>query len=133
MNSYGYELILDLHKCIVPGKNTFFGSWKRRRFLGKFFRNLCHEIDMVPCKLVFWDDMWVLPWNRQTKPRTTGTSAVQFIITSNITIHVLEKLDAVYINIFSCKEFDPLIALSFCRRYLVVGENESNYQFIERK
>ncbi len=39
-----------------------------------------------------------------------GTSVIQFITTSNITIHTLDEMKRVYINIFSCKEFDEELA-----------------------
>ncbi len=38
-------------------------------------------------------------------------------MTSNITIHTLDDLKAVYINIFSCKDFDSAIAITFTRAW----------------
>jgi S-adenosylmethionine/arginine decarboxylase-like enzyme len=72
---------------------------------------------MQRAKLVFWDDVGVPEDQKQTLPHTTGTSAVQFILTSNITIHTLDKLKNVYINIFSCKDFDNYAALRFSSKY----------------
>ena len=46
-----------------------------------------------------------------------GTSAIQFITTSNVTIHALDVLKRVYLNIFSCKEFDELEAEEFAARW----------------
>jgi S-adenosylmethionine/arginine decarboxylase-like enzyme len=46
-----------------------------------------------------------------------GISLVQFIKTSNITIHTLDTLKRVYLNIFSCKHFDPQKVLSFSEAY----------------
>lgn len=105
MKRYGNELILDLHGCD--------SSLFTRKHLRRFFRELCTLIDMTPTKLVFWDDVGVLPEERQTEPHLKGTSAVQFILTSNITIHTLDLLGAVYVNIFSCKDFDVTEALNF--------------------
>ena len=55
----------------------------------------------------------VHPDEQQTEPHLKGTTAVQFILTSNIVIHTLDLLGAVYVNIFSCKDFDPKIAADF--------------------
>lgn len=100
MESYGKELILDLHQCDA-GKFT-------RDWLKVFFSELCELIDMTPEDLHFWDDLDVPEDQRQTDPKTKGTSAVQFILTSTITIHTLDELQSVYVNIFSCKEFDEV-------------------------
>jgi len=99
---YGYELILDLHGCDTKTFN--------RKSLTAYFKALCNAIQMKRCKLVFWDDLGVPEEERQTSPHTTGTSAVQFILTSNVTVHTLDLLGSAYINIFSCKQFDPRVA-----------------------
>lgn len=102
---YGEELILDLHNCDTT-KFT-------RRMIEQFFHELCHLIDMKRCDLYFWDDVGVPDEDRQTHPKTKGTSAVQFILTSTIVIHTLDLMKAVYVNIFSCKEFNTDEAAQF--------------------
>ncbi|MBU0958864.1 MAG: S-adenosylmethionine decarboxylase [Nanoarchaeota archaeon] len=102
---YGKELILDIHNCDVAKFN--------RKSIKQYFKELCALIDMSPCKLVFWDDISVPKEDKQTLPHTKGTSAVQFILTSNITIHTLDVLGKVFINIFSCKDFDSNSAAKF--------------------
>ncbi len=119
---YGFELILDLHHC---DSATF-----NRKSLRKFFKKLCDVIDMEPCKLCFWDDVGVAAEERQTSPHTKGTSAVQFILTSNITVHTLDILQAVYINIFSCKSFDQQVAEKISRDWFCAKDCRSH--FIER-
>ena len=101
---YGKELILDLHEC---DKSTF-----NRISIQGFFTELCELIDMEACDLHFWDDVGVPLEERQTDSKTKGTSAIQFIVTSNITIHTLDKLHNVYLNIFSCKNFDSDVVAS---------------------
>ena len=96
--AYGAELILDLHDCDV-GQFT-------RQGIESFFAELCDTIDMERCDLHFWDDVGVPLEEQQTSPKTMGTSAVQFILTSTIVIHTLDVLKAAYVNIFSCKAFD---------------------------
>ncbi len=107
--SYGKELILDLHGCDAVTFN--------RESLDGYFERLCDAIDMVRCERYWWDDVGVSPEEQQMTPHTKGTSAVQFILTSNITIHTLDLLEAVYVNIFSCKDFDAAVASSFTAKW----------------
>ena len=100
--AYGMELILDLHGCNVTKFN--------RGDIDLYFKNICDAIDMQKCERFWWDDVGVPEDLKQTLPHTKGTSAVQFILTSNITIHTLVLLKSVYLNIFSCKMFDARMA-----------------------
>jgi S-adenosylmethionine/arginine decarboxylase-like enzyme len=102
---YGAELVLDLHEC---DPTTF-----TRNSLDSFFTELCELIDMEKCVVHFWDDVGVPEEEQQTLPHTKGTSAVCFILTSSIVVHTLDLMGAVYVNIFSCKDFDPDAAANF--------------------
>lgn len=108
-NGYGKELILDLHDCSPELFN--------RATLTNFMVRLCDLIDMEREDLHFWDDLETPPEERETEPHLVGTSAVQFIRTSNITIHTLELMKRVYLNIFSCKDFDDEATTKFCEEY----------------
>lgn len=121
MNKYGKELILDIHNC---DPKTF-----NRKYLKEFFKELCKAIDMNRAKLVWWDDHGVAEEEQQTLPHLKGTSAVQFIMTSSIVIHTLDLLGSVYINIFSCKDFDSELTKTFCEDWFkgkVVNLHEIN-------
>lgn len=107
--AYGQELILDLHGCDV--------SRFTRHGIERFCAELCELIDMERCDLYFWDDVGVPEDERQTHPKTKGTSAVQFILTSTIVIHTLDLMKAAYVNIFSCKEFDTKEAAKFTAKW----------------
>ena len=72
---------------------------------------------MERCDLHFWDDVGVPEHERQTDPKTRGTSAVQFILTSTIVIHTLDLMKSAYVNIFSCKKFDTDDAARFTARW----------------
>ena len=74
-------------------------------------------IDMERCELFWWDDYGLPVEEQQTEPHLKGTSAVQFIMTSNITIHTLDLMGNVYLNIFSCKDFDTKKAKNFSRKF----------------
>lgn len=119
---YGYELVIDLHNCDI---STF-----NRESLENYFEKLCEAIDMQRCEMHFWDDVGVPPEEQQTSPHTKGTSAIQFILTSTIVVHALDLLEAAYINIFSCKEFDKDKAERLTREWF--GAKECRSHFIER-
>ena len=84
-----------------------------RKQIALYCMQLCKLIDMKPEVLYFWDDFHVPMAKRQTSPQTKGTTAIQFILTSNITIHTLDVLKSAFINIFSCKEYDTAQAEAF--------------------
>ena len=114
--NYGKELILDLHDCNIE-KFT-------KKSLQKYFVQLCDLIDMERVKVRWWEDF------DQTEPHLKGISAIQFIKTSNVTIHALELLQAVYVNIFSCKDFDPMKAKAFTENWF--GGKTVNFEVIDR-
>jgi S-adenosylmethionine decarboxylase len=105
MTNYGKELILDIHDA-NPERFT-------RPLIKKFWQDLCEKIAMEACEYHFWDDLDELPENRETEPHLVGTSGVMFIKTSNITIHTLDIMRRVYLNVFSCKDFDAQLAIDF--------------------
>jgi len=73
----------------------------------------------------------MLPEEQETEPHLKGTSAVQFIETSNIVIHTLDILESVYLNIFSCKDFNADAAAKFSAEWFRGEIVDSNV--IERK
>lgn len=121
-DKYGIELILDLHDCDV---STF-----TRDSISDYFAQLCDLIDMKREDLHFWDDVGLDEEDKQTSPHTQGTSAVQFILTSSIVIHALDQLRAVYINMFSCKPYDPKAAEEFTMKWF--GAASGSARVIDR-
>lgn len=89
--NYGRELILDVHDCDVA-------RFTQER-IEKYLAHLCDEIlEMTRRELYFWSET-------TANPQTSGISAVQFIMTSSITVHALDQLGNIHVNIFSCKAF----------------------------
>ena len=116
---YGKELILDLQDC---NPKTF-----TRKVIKNYMKTLCLAIDMERADLYFWDDYRVPVEERQTEDHLVGTSAIQFITTSNVTIHTLDVLKKVFINLFSCKDFDSTVVEEIsekCFRGVVVKSTE---------
>lgn len=120
---YGFELILDLHGCDVDKFD--------RESITKYMVAVCEAIDMEREDLHFWDYEGFPPEElAQQPPHLLGTSAVQFIKTSNIVIHTLDLLRAVYVNIFSCKPYDRKIAEKITKEWFAATECRAH--FIER-
>lgn len=120
--SYGYELVIDIHNC---DPSTF-----NRQSISRYFSELCDLIHMEECDVHFFDDVGVPDNEKQTDPKTKGTSAVCFILTSTIVIHTLDLLKTVYVNIFSCKNFDNSAAEEFTENWF--QGKARNVHFIER-
>jgi len=49
--------------------------------------------------------------------RVAGLSMFQLIETSCISAHFANQTNAAYIDIFSCKKFDPNLAADFCKAF----------------
>lgn len=113
---YGVELILDLHGCDLRDLS----EEKLRDYLVR----LCDLIGMKRHgEPLFWED-------HSGTPHLHGISAVQFIETSNVVIHPLPLLGAVYINVFSCKDFDAKAAEEFTVRFF--GAKEVSARVLDR-
>jgi S-adenosylmethionine/arginine decarboxylase-like enzyme len=117
---YGYELIINASGC-DPAVMT-------RKKLEQFIAELCERIDMnralVP---YFWDEE---NGGATDKPHLKGVSAFQFIETSNVVIHTLTALEVVFLNIFSCKEFDQRTVEDYVKKFF--GARQVDSQLITR-
>ena len=121
-NEYGEEFVLDLHDCNSDKFN--------RKDLRRFFKELCEIIDMVRGPLYFWDYKGHEELKDVDPDHVVGTSAIQFIQTSNITVHCLDRLGKVFINVFSCKGFSGDNVVEFCSKFFD-GE-VANHQYFLR-
>lgn len=119
---YGIELIIDMSGCNVSKFN--------RKNIKIYFLSICELLKVKAEDVYFWDDYRVPIRKRQTNPKTKGTSAIQFILTSNITIHTLDLLQSVFVNIFSCKKYDAKLVEEFTVRYFCATNYKST--LIER-
>ena len=116
MKEWGYELILDCHG-IDKKKIT-------RPSIKEYFIQLCKQIDMIRVfEPIFWDEENdKSPYPKNLK----GITAIQLIKTSNITCHFGFRGHA-YINIFTCKPFDPKKAAEFTKKYFDVKTMTSRF------
>lgn len=100
--NWGKSLAIDLYKCTTHRLADPAG-------LKKFMGGLVKVVDMVAHGECYIDRFGV--------GDLLGYSAMQFIETSSITIHIDEKGKRVFIDIFSCKDFDAQKAEKFSRQY----------------
>ncbi|MBU2615975.1 MAG: S-adenosylmethionine decarboxylase [Nanoarchaeota archaeon] len=103
----GQLTIIDLHECdkdLVRDKIA----------LARFCRELCKVIKMNACGEPFI--------RKYGKGNLRGYTAIQLIETSNIVVHLDEYEFKVFIDIFSCKNFDERTAEKFSKTYFVAGK-----------
>jgi S-adenosylmethionine/arginine decarboxylase-like enzyme len=94
LRTWGKHLILDAAGC----SPKMIGCPK---VVGGFARSLVKRIDMVP----FGEPQVVMFGSGSKK----GYTLVQLIETSNITAHFVEENNSMYLDVFSCKDFDPVV------------------------
>lgn len=101
--AFGKELQLNLYNC----NPDFIRS--RKKIL-EFNKKLCDLIEMrrfgKPKLIRFGDD-----------PFICGYSLAQLIETSLVSAHFAEANNNVYLNVFSCKDFDAHSAILFAERF----------------
>ncbi len=102
--TYGYELIINLYDCdqkIISSKSK----------LKEYIDELCKLIKMEKYGKT------IIAYFGEKKPHTKGYSLVQLIETSSIVGHFSDLWKSAYINIFSCKKFDPQVAKKFTKEF----------------
>jgi S-adenosylmethionine decarboxylase len=102
--TFGYELILDLHECDPA-------IMRSGAKIQQYSKELCRIIDMKP----YGEPQ--TPYFGEKNEYTKGYSLLQFIETSSITGHFSEGKGSIYLNIFSCKTFDPKKAETFSKKF----------------
>lgn len=102
MSYWGYHLVADFGKC-VPS------SIRCSRNILSFSKTLVNEIDMVA-----YGQPMIKHFGDGNK---AGYTLVQLIETSNICAHFVEETDDIYLDVFSCKRFDPETVERVVKRY----------------
>jgi S-adenosylmethionine/arginine decarboxylase-like enzyme len=100
---WGISTSIDLYKCdpeIIRNK-------KKIKY---FVKQLCELIKMKP-----FGETIVVRFGQEE--RVAGYSMTQLIETSLISAHFAEESNAVYLDIFSCKDYDSDIAASFAKGF----------------
>jgi len=95
---------MDLHGC----NSSLFNETDVDRYLTE----LCVVIDME--KVAGQQMCWAYDGDHE---HLKGISVAQFIKTSSITMHFSDSLATVWVNIFSCKDFNADIAKVFTENW----------------
>jgi len=111
--AWGLLASIDLHHC---NGDTI----KSPELIKQFTRELCEKIDMTrhgECLV-----------ERFGNGDLEGYSMFQFIETSCISAHFDEKVaNAAYLDIFSCKYFDPFEAADFAKEFFEAADYKLSY------
>ena len=105
----GKELILDLYNCDT--------SKFSKDSLATFLKDLCISIDMTATEQFCWEYLDDPDRDPESMYHLAGYSFVQFLMTSNITLHSFDNLKKLSLNIYSCKDYDEKVAEEYCRNY----------------
>jgi len=107
---FGQELILNLYECDL--KKISDGD-----HIKNYIVKLCDEVIYMKRY-----GEALIPHFGHENPVTSGYSLVQLIETSCVSAHFSEYKKSVYINIFSCKWFDPKKAADFSKEWFGAGK-----------
>jgi S-adenosylmethionine/arginine decarboxylase-like enzyme len=100
--SWGYHLIINAGLCDPV-------ALRSKANITKFSNTLVKKIDMIafgPPRVVMFGE-----GNKK------GYTLVQLISTSCISAHFVEQTNDIYLDIFSCKPFDPKLAEGIFRDF----------------
>jgi S-adenosylmethionine/arginine decarboxylase-like enzyme len=97
---------------------------KSKENIENFARELVKEIKMIP-----YGEPWVVHFGDTEE--VAGHTLTQLIMTSNISGHFVDKTGEIFIDVFSCKDFDAGFALMCIKKFFGV-ENEYSHDFIAR-
>ena len=114
---WGVAAAIDIYNC-DPAKIRCPATIRR------FVIEVCELIDMKR-----FGDTTVVHFGEDEK--VAGYSMVQLIETSLISGHFANKTNAAYLDIFSCKPYDPDIVRDFAERFF--GGSNSKLQVLLRK
>ena len=113
---WGYHLIINAGDCdraAVTSPATIY----------EFVKDLVEKIDMVA-----YGEPQIVNFGSGNK---AGYTLVQLIETSNICAHFVNETDDVYLDVFSCKPFEPKIVVALVKAFFDAKKVQS--QFLERQ
>jgi len=112
---WGYSLHLNIHGC--PNEKS------TRTAVQSFIDELCRRIDMEKHGRLFYDEFG--------EGYLHGPSFVQMIKTSSITGHFDPNKNTLFLDVFSCKTFEPKVVEDFVQEYF--GAEIRDKTWMERK
>ena len=113
---WGYHTILDASGCDAK-------LISNEKNIVDFAKELVKEIDMVA-----YGEPQVIHFGSGDK---AGYTLVQLIETSNICAHFVEENDTMYLDVFSCKPYDPQKVVEVAQKFFKFERYRTG--FIERQ
>lgn len=114
--AWGISACIDLHGCNAD----YIRNADR---IKEFVVELCKRIDVQrfgECQVVHFADH---------NEDVAGFSMVQLIETSLVSAHFANKTNATYLDVFSCKYYDPLTAAEFAKEFFEADSYNLQYNF----
>ena len=103
LNVWGVAASIDIYEC-DPAKI------RDAEVIRRFVLELCDLIDMKR-----FGEMQIVNFGEEE--RVAGYSMVQLIETSLISAHFANLTNAMYLDVFSCKPYDPDVVRAFAQDY----------------
>lgn len=108
MEYWGKHLVIDAKHCEVS-KAT------HPDYIKEFTRQLVKLIDMVP-----FGEPQMVHFAEGTEK--SGWTVIQLIETSSIMGHFLDHNGDLYLDVFSCKDYDEYLVINFLREHFLPDE-----------
>jgi S-adenosylmethionine/arginine decarboxylase-like enzyme len=112
---WGYHLLLDISGCS--------DQITSEKIIRTFLKELVKAVDMVAV-----GDPLIKNFALGTPQ--AGFSAVQLIETSSITLHLVDSTKTGYLDVFSCKPFEPDAVIPVVQKYF--GAKRCKRRFVYR-
>jgi len=106
MSAWGYHLVLDCNDCDLS-------AMKNREHIIKFTKQLVKDIDMTA-----YGEPQVVHFGTGDKE---GYTLLQLIETSNICGHFANDRHQIFLDVFSCKEFNKDKVIELVDKYFIPG------------
>ena len=113
---WGHHLILNASGCL-PEAIKDYGT------VYNFTKQLVKDIDMVA-----YGEPQIVNFGSGDK---AGFTLVQLIETSNICAHFVNEYNEIYLDVFSCKNFDADVVLNLVKTFF--GATDASMTFLDRK
>lgn len=106
---YGQELVLSFHE--VP--KEFFDV----KIIEKVAKGLVDDIGMTRGPIYTWPKSDT-EQDKGVPRKSGGISCIQFLEESSCTLHCLNEIGCVYLNLFSCKSFNSTRAKNYALKHI---------------
>lgn len=111
---WGYHLTLDCHDCDRESIKSIDG-------VKEFIKELMKRIDMKPIGETR------VEYTAAEFPDKAGLTAVQIIVTSTIVAHFIDSTGDLYLDVFSCKQFDIETVVTTVDEYFKPSNTRVNF------